>query len=103
MNALITAAIPAPIWDGFDLGPLTIHAYALCILAGIILALILTQKRFVAFGGHADAVWDIAIWAIPFGIVGARIYHVVTDPELYFGEGRDALDAFAASLVTRTR
>ncbi len=87
----VAASIPSPPseWASFALGPVTIHAYALCILAGIILALILTQKRFVAFGGNADAVWDIAIWAIPFGIIGGRLYHVVSSPDAYFGPEGD--------------
>ncbi len=87
----LAASIPSPPaeWASFSLGPVTIYAYALCILAGIILALILTQKRFVSFGGHADAVWDIAIWAIPFGIIGGRLYHVVSSPDAYFGPEGD--------------
>ncbi|MBG6224900.1 prolipoprotein diacylglyceryl transferase [Arthrobacter sp. CAN_A2] len=87
----LAASIPSPPaeWASFSLGPITIHAYALCILAGIILALLLTQKRFVSFGGHADAVWDIAIWAIPFGIVGGRLYHVFSSPDAYFGPDGD--------------
>ncbi|BBE22686.1 hypothetical protein MN0502_15690 [Arthrobacter sp. MN05-02] len=80
---------PPASWASFDLGPLTIHAYALCILAGIILALLLTQKRFVSFGGSADTVWDIAIWAIPFGIIGGRLYHVFSSPDAYFGPEGD--------------
>ncbi|WP_298252633.1 prolipoprotein diacylglyceryl transferase [uncultured Arthrobacter sp.] len=91
IGAAIAASIPSPPaqWASFDLGPVTIHAYALCILAGIILALVLTQKRFVSFGGHADTVWDIAIWAIPFGIVGGRLYHVISSPDAYFGPQGD--------------
>ncbi|MHA7180274.1 prolipoprotein diacylglyceryl transferase [Arthrobacter sp. MDB2-24] len=87
----LAASIPSPPaeWASFGLGPVTIHAYALCILAGIILALILTQKRFVSFGGSADAVWDIAIWAIPFGIIGGRLYHVFSSPDAYFGPEGD--------------
>ncbi|WP_225437319.1 prolipoprotein diacylglyceryl transferase [Arthrobacter sedimenti] len=87
----LAASIPSPPaeWASFGLGPVTIHAYALCILAGIILALILTQKRFVSFGGSADAVWDIAIWAIPFGIIGGRLYHVISSPDAYFGPEGD--------------
>ncbi|WP_104117345.1 prolipoprotein diacylglyceryl transferase [Arthrobacter sp. B1805] len=87
----LAAAIPSPPaeWASFSLGPITIHAYALCILAGIVLALILTQKRFVSFGGNADAVWDIAIWAIPFGIIGGRLYHVFSSPDAYFGPEGD--------------
>ncbi|MHA7190668.1 prolipoprotein diacylglyceryl transferase [Arthrobacter sp. MDT2-16] len=87
----VAASIPSPPaeWASFALGPVTIHAYALCILAGILLALVLTQKRFVGFGGHADAVWDIAIWAIPFGIIGGRLYHVFSSPDAYFGPEGD--------------
>ncbi|WDF34707.1 prolipoprotein diacylglyceryl transferase [Arthrobacter agilis] len=91
LQGFVPASIPSPPaeWASFGLGPVTIHAYALCILAGIILALVLTQKRFVSFGGHADAVWDIAIWAIPFGIIGGRLYHVVSSPDAYFGPEGD--------------
>lgn len=91
----VAASIPSPPaeWASISLGPVTIHAYALCILAGIILALLLTQKRFVSFGGHADAVWDIAIWAIPFGIIGGRLYHVVSSPDAYFGPDGDPVRA----------
>jgi prolipoprotein diacylglyceryl transferase len=76
------------------LGPLPIRAYALCIIAGIVVALWLTNRRWSAVGGHSDDVWDIAGWAIVFGIVGGRIYHVVTDPELYFGDDKNPIDAF---------
>ena len=87
---MISAAIPSPPieWSRFTLGPLTIHAYALCILVGIVLALWLTGRRLRARGGTSDTLWDIAIWAIPFGIVGGRLYHVlITDPMYYFGLG----------------
>ncbi|WP_319019066.1 prolipoprotein diacylglyceryl transferase [Glutamicibacter sp. JL.03c] len=79
---------PPPEFSKFSIGPLTIHAYALCILAGILVALWLTNKRMQARGGNSDMLWDIAIWAIPFGIVGGRLYHVlITDPMYYFGLG----------------
>ena len=79
---------PPPEFSKFSIGPLTIHAYALCILAGILIALWLTNKRMQARGGNSDMLWDIAIWAIPFGIVGGRLYHVlITDPMYYFGLG----------------
>jgi prolipoprotein diacylglyceryl transferase len=91
INALsmIPAGIPSPGWSGFTVGPLTIHAYALCILAGIIAALWLTTVRWRRRGGPQDAVWDIAIWAIPFGIIGGRLYHVFSSPDAYFGPGFD--------------
>ena len=87
---MIPAAIPSPPqeWSQISLGPLTIHAYALCILLGIVLALWLTGRRLRARGGTSDTLWDIAIWAIPFGIIGGRLYHVIfTDPRYYFGLG----------------
>ncbi len=92
MNPIpVPASIPSPSADfsSFSLGPLTIHAYALCILAGILLALWMTARRWKARGLPADAVWDIAIWAIPFGIIGGRLYHVISSPDAYFGPEGD--------------
>jgi phosphatidylglycerol---prolipoprotein diacylglyceryl transferase len=86
--------LPSPARGVWHAGPIPIRAYALCILAGIVVAVLLTQKRWVARGGHADEVLDITVWAVPFGIVGGRLYHVITDPELYFGAGRDPVKAF---------
>lgn len=80
---------PDPSWAAFSLGPLTIRAYALCILAGMVAAVWLTSRRLTARGGHPDAVLDIVFWAVPFGIVGARIYHVLTHWGDYFGAGQD--------------
>jgi len=89
------ASIPSPAWSRFSLGPLTVHAYALCILVGIFVAVGMGRRRWVARGGRADDVDAVAAWAVPFGILGGRIYHVVTDPELYFGHGRNPWAAFA--------
>jgi prolipoprotein diacylglyceryl transferase len=86
---LVTGAIPAPAWDGFHLGPVTIHAYALCIIAGIIAALWLGSVRWKARGGPEGRIIDISIWAILFGLVGARLYHVFSSPDAYFGPGFD--------------
>ncbi|WP_125612869.1 prolipoprotein diacylglyceryl transferase [Specibacter cremeus] len=85
--AALPAAIPAPVWSGFSIGPLRVHAYALCILLGIIAALVLTSVRWKRRGGPADSMWDIAIWAIPLGIIGGRLYHVFSSPDAYFGPG----------------
>ena len=85
---------PPPVWSQIHLGPLTIHAYALWILLGIFVALWLTTRRWVERGGDADKVGDVAFWAIPFGIVGGRIYHVISSPAAYFGEGGNPWDAF---------
>ena len=91
--AMIPASIPSPSWSGFDIplpwGSLRIHAYALCILAGIIAGLWLTSVRWARRGAPEGSVWDIAIWAIPFGIIGGRLYHVFSSPDAYFGPGFD--------------
>ena len=91
---MMLSYIPSPSRGVWHAGVIPIRAYALCILAGIVVAVLLTQKRWVARGGHADVVLDITVWAVPFGIVGGRLYHVITDPELYFGAGRDPVKAF---------
>lgn len=82
---------PDPSWASVSVGPLTLHTYALCILAGIVAAVWLTSRRLTARGGHPDAVLDITMWAVPFGIVGARVYHVLTHWGDYFGAGQDPL------------
>ncbi|MGY1712498.1 prolipoprotein diacylglyceryl transferase [Geodermatophilus sp. SYSU D00758] len=89
------AVIPSPTQAVWEVGPLPIRAYALCIIAGIVAAIWITQRRWVARGGAASDVLDIAVWAVPFGIVGGRLYHVVSSPRAYFGEGGDPLRAFA--------
>jgi len=76
------------------LGPLSIHFYALCILLGIIVAMWIGQKRYVSRGGIPTEIYDVAIYAIPAGIIGGRIYHVVTTPELYFGADGNLANAF---------
>lgn len=86
-------ALPSPTVGAFQLGPLTLHAYALCILAGIFVAIWLTQKRLEARGGQPGQVLDIATWAVPAGIIGGRIYHVISSPQAYFGEGGNPIDA----------
>ncbi|MFI7482731.1 prolipoprotein diacylglyceryl transferase [Kocuria sp. M1R5S2] len=94
LGVLAHRGIPSPDWSGFSVGPLTVHAYALCILAGIAAALWLTTRRWAARGHDPEIVWDVVMWAVPAGIVGARAYHVlVTDPGGYFGPGADPVDA----------
>ncbi|MFC5907064.1 prolipoprotein diacylglyceryl transferase [Streptacidiphilus monticola] len=87
------AYLPSPSQGVWHLGPVPIRAYALCILAGIAAAIWLTRKRWVKLGGNADDIFDIALWAVPFGILGGRLYHVITDPELYFTKGQHPIRA----------
>lgn len=84
-------SIPSPSIQFFDIGPLRVHIYALCILAGIALAAWLTDYRLTNRGGQRGAVLDIILWAIPLGIIGARFYHVFTHPADYFYPGADLL------------
>ena len=90
------AYLPSPSQSVWHLGPLPIRAYALCIVAGIVVALWLASRRIVARGGTPDDIWDVSGWAVVFGIIGGRVYHVITDPELYFEghKGTSPIDAF---------
>jgi prolipoprotein diacylglyceryl transferase len=92
---MILATIPSPAQGVWNLGPVPIRAYALCIVAGIIAAVLLTERRWIARGGAPGDVLDIAVWAVPFGIVGGRLYHVISSPQPYFGTGGHPLRAFA--------
>ncbi|MEY3649486.1 MAG: hypothetical protein RL370_189, partial [Actinomycetota bacterium] len=76
------------------MGPLTFHLYALCIIAGIAIAIWLGDKRFRAQAPEAKSVVsEVAITAVPAGIIGGRIYHVITSPNAYFGSGGNPVDA----------
>jgi prolipoprotein diacylglyceryl transferase len=86
---------PDPDFSQFSLGPLTVHTYALCILAGIVAAVIISQRRLVARGGNAGQVVDIVIWAVPLGIIVARFYHVFTHVGDYFYPGANLWSVFA--------
>ena len=88
------ADIPSPTKAQYHLGPIPIRMYAMCILAGILVAVWLGDKRWQARGGRPQEVVDIAIWAVPFGLVGGRLYHVITSSDLYFGKDRDWVKAF---------
>lgn len=93
LGGAVPSAIPSPSQGVWYLGPLPVRAYALCILVGIVLAVMIAGRRWARRGGRDGAVLDIAAWAVPFGIVGARIYHVATSWQPYFGEGGNPLDA----------
>jgi prolipoprotein diacylglyceryl transferase len=88
------AFIPSPSHGVVHLGPVPLRGYAFCIIIGVFIAVWLGNKRWIARGGKAGTVADIAVWAVPFGLVGGRLYHVITDYELYFTDGKDWVDAF---------
>ncbi len=89
----MTATIPSPSVGVFTLGPFPVRMYAVCILLGIVLAVWLTGRRLVPRGGEPGQALDVAAYAVLFGIVGGRLYHVITTPGPYWGEGGRPVDA----------
>ncbi|MFD4293902.1 prolipoprotein diacylglyceryl transferase [Rhodococcus sp. NPDC058505] len=89
----LLAYLPSPPQGVWTIGPVPLRAYALCIIAGIVVAVVWGDRRWVARGGEKGTVLDVAIWAVPFGLVGGRLYHVLTDWSTYFGEGGSPADA----------
>ncbi|MDO3125623.1 prolipoprotein diacylglyceryl transferase [Mycobacteroides abscessus subsp. bolletii] len=85
MTVVNLAYIPSPPQGVWHFGPIPIRAYALCIIAGIVAALIIGDRRWEQRGGERGVIYDIALWAVPFGLVGGRLYHVMTDWQTYFG------------------
>jgi prolipoprotein diacylglyceryl transferase len=90
---ILVHSIPSPAEGTWYLGPLPIRGYALSIIAGIVAAIWIGERRWQARGGRAGDVSDLAVWGVPFGLVGGRLYHVATDWQTYFGPGGDPVDA----------
>jgi len=90
----VLASIPSPPVAYFDLGPIRIHFYALCIIAGIIAAVLLTNHRLTRRRAEPWVVIDISILAVPLAIITARFYHVFTHPNDYFGAGHNTWNPF---------
>jgi len=97
--ASVLTSIPSPPISYFDLGPVRIHIYALCIIAGIIAAVLIANHRLTTRGAEPWIVIDIALLAVPLGIIGARIFHVATHPGFYFGEGSNPWNPFEPGSV----
>ncbi|WP_217649601.1 prolipoprotein diacylglyceryl transferase [Saccharopolyspora flava] len=87
------ANIPSPPQGVWYIGPIPLRAYALCIIVGIVLAVWISNRRWIARGGREGTVVDVAVWAVPFGLIGGRLYHVATDWYKYFGPDKNPLDA----------
>ncbi len=87
MTALVSvpAAIPSPSRGVWYLGPIPLRAYGILIVIGMVVAVWYTSRRYARRGGDAEVLYDVALWSIPLGIVGGRLYHVVTSPDAYFG------------------
>ncbi|GAA4913984.1 prolipoprotein diacylglyceryl transferase [Actinomycetospora succinea] len=93
LAAVLPTYLPSPPRGVWELGPVPLRAYALCIIAGIVVAILWTERRFVARGGEPGTVTDIAVFAVPFGLIGGRLYHVATDWPTYFGPGGNPVAA----------
>ena len=92
-STAILAYIPSPAQGVWQVGPLTLRAYALFIIIGIVVAVVWGDRRWVARGGTKGTVLDVAVWAVPFGLLGGRLYHVATDWKTYFGPGGNPIEA----------
>jgi len=88
-------SIPSPPISYFMIGPITVHFYALCILGGIIIAAVVTSTRIAKVGIPRGVVLDVSMWAVIVGIIGGRLYHVVTHPGDYFYPGANLWTIFA--------
>jgi prolipoprotein diacylglyceryl transferase len=86
---------PSPTVGVFWLGPFPIRMYALCILSGIVLAVWVAGRRMADRGYQREDALTVAWWAVPFGIIGGRVYNVITSPQPYFGKDGNPWDAFA--------
>ena len=82
---MVRSEIPSPSQGVWYLGPIPLRAYVLLIVAAIVVAVWFGDRRYRARGGDRGIIADVAIWAVPFGIVGGRLYHVISDHQLYFG------------------
>jgi prolipoprotein diacylglyceryl transferase len=83
------AYLPSPSRGEWFLGPIPLRGYAFAIILGVIAAIWIAERRWVARGGRRGTAGDVALWAVPFGLIGGRLYHVATDWQLYFADGRD--------------
>ena len=86
------AYIPSPGFSTITIGPVTIRMYAIMILLAIIAAVWVSTIRWKKVGGDFDQILDITIVAVPCGIIGARLYHVITTPERFFGPNGNPAD-----------
>ncbi|MGW1192575.1 prolipoprotein diacylglyceryl transferase [Streptomyces sp. NPDC002559] len=87
------AYLPSPSTGVWHLGPVPLRAYAFCIILGVFVAIWLGNRRWVALGGQRGVIADITLWAVPFGLAGGRLYHVLTSPDAYFGDHGEPIRA----------
>ncbi len=93
MTTSYLAYFPSPPRGVWYLGPVPIRAYALFIIVGIVAALLIGDRRWAARGGERGVIYDIALWVVPLGLLGGRLYHLATDWRTYFGAGGAGFNA----------
>ncbi len=98
VRADLLASIPSPGDNAVSLGPLELRAYGLAIALGVLAALRIAQRRFVARGGDPEVLGQVAAWAVPAGLVGARLYHVLTDYQRFQGDWWSAFAVWEGGL-----
>lgn len=95
----VLTSIPSPPSNSFDIFGVPIRYYALCIIAGIVVATLLTNHRLTKRGAEKWVVVDIALLAVPLALIGARAFHVLTHPNFYFGPGKNTWNPFEPGSV----
>jgi prolipoprotein diacylglyceryl transferase len=93
VEVAIPLSLPSPDSNILELGPISVRYYALSIILGVVIAVMFGSRRAQAMGAPKSLVSDVAVIAVPAGVIGGRIYHVVTSPDEYFGSGGDPLSA----------
>lgn len=83
--------LPSPSTNVLHLGPLQLRLYGLLIAIGVIVAVGVSQRRWAARGGDPEDIGTLAIWAVPAGVIGARLYHVMTDWQTYRSDPLETL------------
>ena len=96
--AALLASIPSPSSNEIVVGPLHLRAYGLMIALGVIAAVELGRRRWRARGHNPDDISSMALWAVPAGLIGARLYHVMTDWRRFEGQWLDAVKAWEGGL-----
>ncbi len=91
---VIPFSLPSPSSAILELGPISVRHYALAIILGVVVAVTVGSRRAQAMGAPKPLVSDVAVLAVPFGVIGGRIYHVITTPEPYFGSNGDLVSVF---------
>lgn len=87
-----SAFVPSPSRAVWHLGPVPVRAYAICVVLGVLIALLVADRRYRRIGGRPGLILDVATLAVPFGLIGARAYSVITNYQLYVGHRHDWTD-----------